>query len=225
MLFRSIGYETFVKTGDIFCLFYELGIHLLKKNGLLAYITSNTWLRAGYGESLRRFLVENSNVTQLIDFSEFKVFDSATVRANILFAEASDYKGATQACVIDKTNFSIDKLSDYCMQNLNPMKFKAEDSWIVLSPIEKRIKEKIEKAGKPLRDWDISIYRGILTGYNDAFIIDGVTKDRLIAKSPKNAEIIRPILRGRDIKRYKADFADLWIINTHNGYKIGRAHV
>ena len=105
-------------------------------------------------------------------------------------------------------------MSDYCMQNLNPMKFKAEDSWIVLSPIEKRIKEKIEKAGKPLRDWDISIYRGILTGYNDAFIIDGVTKDRLIAKSPKNAEIIRPILRGRDIKRYKADFADLWIIAT-----------
>ena len=92
------------------------------------------------------------------------------------------------------------------------MHFKAENSWIVLSPIEKRIKEKIEKAGKPLKNWDINIYRGILTGYNEAFIIDKETKDKLIAKSSKNAEIIRPILRGRDIKRYKADFADLWII-------------
>lgn len=94
------------------------------------------------------------------------------------------------------------------------MHFKAENSWIVLSPIEKRIKEKIEKAGKPLKNWDINIYRGILTGYNKAFIIDKETKDRLIAKSSKNAEIIRPILRGRDIKRYRADFADLWIIAT-----------
>ena len=109
-------------------------------------------------------------------------------------------------------------MSDYCKQNLTSMHFKAENSWIVLSPIEKRIKEKIEKAGKPLKNWDINIYRGILTGYNKAFIIDKETKDRLIAKSSKNAEIIRPILRGRDIKRYRADFADLWIINSHNGY-------
>ena len=88
---------------------------------------------------------------------------------------------------------------------------------MVLSPIEQRIKEKIEKVGKPLKDWDISIYRGILTGYNEAFIIDGKTKDALIEKSSKNAEIIRPILRGRDIKRYKAEFADLWLLNVHNG--------
>ena len=105
-------------------------------------------------------------------------------------------------------------MSDYCKQNLTSMHFKTENSWIVLSPIEKRIKEKIEKVGKPLKNWDINIYRGILTGYNEAFIIDKETKDRLIEKSSKNAEIIRPILRGRDIKRYKADFADLWIIAT-----------
>jgi len=73
--------------------------------------------------------------------------------------------------------------------------------------------------GVPLKDWDISIYRGILTGYNEAFIIDGKKKDELIAEDPKSAEIIRPILRGRDIKRYRCDFADLWLINTHNGIK------
>ena len=92
------------------------------------------------------------------------------------------------------------------------------DSWIILSPIEQRIKEKIEKIGTPLKDWDIKIYRGVLTGFNEAFIIDGRTKDELIEKDPKSAEIIKPILRGRDIKRYKAEFADKWLINTHNGY-------
>ena len=83
-----------------------------------------------------------------------------------------------------------------------------------MSDIEKRIKEKIERVGTPLKEWDINIYRGILTGYNEAFIIDGKTKDGLIEKSPKNAEIIRPILRGRDIKRYGYEFADLWLICT-----------
>jgi len=93
------------------------------------------------------------------------------------------------------------------------------ESWVILSPIEQSIKRKIEAVGKPLKDWDINIYRGILTGYNEAFIINGKKKDELIAEDPKSAEIIRPILRGRDIKRYGYDFADLWLINSHNGIK------
>ncbi|MBT0552882.1 TaqI-like C-terminal specificity domain-containing protein [Riemerella anatipestifer] len=97
--------------------------------------------------------------------------------------------------------------------------FKDSESWVVLSPIEKQIKEKIEKVGTPLKDWDIRINYGIKTGFNDAFIIDGAKRKELIAKDPKSAEIIRPILRGRDIKRYSYDFADLWLINTHNGIK------
>jgi hypothetical protein len=90
---------------------------------------------------------------------------------------------------------------------------------VVLSPIEQRIKAKIEAVGTPLKDWDIDIYRGILTGYNEAFIINGAKKAELIAVDPKSDEIIRPLLRGRDIKRYGYDFADLWLINTHNGVK------
>ena len=104
-------------------------------------------------------------------------------------------------------------MSEYARQNLLPNTFSSE-SWVVLSPIEQSIKEKIERIGKPLKDWDIQINYGIKTGLNEAFIIDGATKDRLINNSPKNAEVIRPILRGRDIKRYKAEFADQWIIAT-----------
>jgi len=94
------------------------------------------------------------------------------------------------------------------------MDFRSSESWVILSGIEQSIKQKIEANGIPLKDWDIHIYRGILTGFNEAFIIDGAKKDELIAADPKSAEIIRPILRGRDIKRYGYCFADLWLIST-----------
>ena len=103
------------------------------------------------------------------------------------------------------------KTSDFIRQNSILQNF-TKNSWCILNPIEQSIKAKIEKIGVPLKDWDIKIYRGILTGCNEAFIIDGATKDALIAQDPKSAEIIRPILRGRDIKRYSYKFADKWLI-------------
>ena len=218
-ILKQIGYKTFAKSADIFCLFYELGTQLLKEGGLLAYITSNSWLRAGYGKTLKGFLLDNSNITQLIDFPEIRVFESATVRTNILFAESSAYEGVTQVCSVDKTNFCREKLGDYFTKNSISTNLVNNNSWTALSPIEEQIKEKIKIVGKPLKDWNINIFRGILTGYNNAFIIDGETKEKLIQKSPNSTEIIQPILRGKDVKSYKADFADLWIINTHNGYE------
>ena len=105
------------------------------------------------------------------------------------------------------------------MQNSAAMRFDSNSSWSILSSTEQSIKRKIEQCGTKLADWNVSIFRGILTGYNDAFIISGEVKDSLIAQDPKSAEIIRPILRGRDIKRYGYSFADLWLINAHNGIK------
>ncbi len=105
------------------------------------------------------------------------------------------------------------------------LSFTNSESWIVLSDIEQQIKAKIEAIGTPLKDWDINIYRGVLTGFNEAFIINGEKKDEILAnckddvERKKTDELIRPILRGRDIKRYSYDFADLWLINTHNGLK------
>ena len=117
-------------------------------------------------------------------------------------------------------------MSDYIKQNgVEGCRFDSSESWVILSEIEQRIKTKIEAVGTPLKDWDINIYRGILTGYNEAFIIDKVKKEEILAncqtdeERQKTAEIIRPILRGRDIKRYGYEFADLYLINTHNGVK------
>lgn len=108
-------------------------------------------------------------------------------------------------------------MSDYINQNVTINNYDTKEIWTILTPAEQSIKEKIEQYGTPLKDWDINIYRGILTGYNDEFIIDGHTKDRLLKEDSKSAKIIRPILRGRDIKRYSYEFADLWLICTHNG--------
>ena len=98
------------------------------------------------------------------------------------------------------------------------MPFASSDSWTILSPIEQSIKDKIESVGTPLKDWDIKINYGIKTGCNEAFIIDEQTRIRLISADPRSAEIIRPILRGRDITRYGYEWDNLYLIVTHNGY-------
>ena len=214
---QKMGYDTFAKTGDIYSLFYEQGTNVLKKNGLLMFITSNKWMRAAYGESLRKFFAEKTNPLLLIDFSGNQIFDTATVDTNILMFSKQKNELKTQACIVKEK--PLKELSVFVRQSSQECRFSTSESWVILSPIEQSIKRKIEAVGKPLKDWDINIYRGILTGYNEAFIIDGIKKDELIADDPKSAEIIRPILRGRDIKKYGYEFADLWLINTHNGIK------
>ena len=109
-------------------------------------------------------------------------------------------------------------ISVFIRQSSSVCSFGSE-SWVVLSPIEQRIKAKIEAVGTPLKDWDIQINYGIKTGFNEAFIISGEKRKELIEQDPKSEEIIRPILRGKDIKRYGYNFADKWLINTHNGVK------
>ena len=211
-LYEHMGYESFTKTGDIYCLFYEKGYRLLHRDGVLSYITSNKWMRAGYGEKLRGFFASKTDPLCLIDFAGQKVFDSATVDVNILMFSKRENKGSTLACVIrDK---DIGNMSVYYMQNSQRLSFLNSGAWVVLSSIENHIKEKILQRGTPLSDWDIQIYRGILTGYNSAFIINSTVKDALIDCDPNSADLIRPILRGRDIQRYTYDFADLWLICT-----------
>ncbi len=215
----SQQYETFTKTGDIYSLFYEKGYRILKPRGLLTFITSNKWMRANYGKLTRKFFAQKTNPLILIDFGGFKVFESATVDTNILILRKEPNKNNTRACTI-KNDFKQDhNVSLYVAKKGVIIDKLSEESWTILSKTEQIIRDKMENKGVPLKDWNISIYRGVLTGYNDAFIIDGKKKDEFIKQDPKSAEIIKPILRGRDIKRYRADFADKWLINSHNGYK------
>jgi hypothetical protein len=225
-LYEPCGYKTFAKTGDIYCLFYERGWQLLKSNGHLCYITSNKWMRAGYGEKTRNFFANKTNPQLLIDFAGVKIFESATVDTNILLFAKEANKHKTLCAVTNKQNKdSVNNLSVLVKQSGGICEFNNSDSWVILSPIEQSIKRKIEAVGTPLKDWDIQINYGIKTGYNEAFIISTEKRDEILAnckteeERTRTAEIIRPILRGRDIKRYGYEWANLWLINTHNGIK------
>jgi len=225
-LYENCNYLTFARTGDIYCLFYERGWQLLKKNGHLCYITSNKWMRAGYGEKTREFFANKTNPMLLIDFAGVKIFESATVDTNILLFSKSSNQHETVCAVTNKQNKdSVKNLSDFVQQQNSICDFATSDSWVILSPIEQSIKKKIEAVGTPLKDWDINIYRGVLTGCNEAFIIDSEKRDEILAncqtedERQRTAELIRPILRGRDIKRYGYVDNGLYLINTHNGVR------
>ncbi len=116
-------------------------------------------------------------------------------------------------------------MSVFVQQHHSVCSFTSSDSWVILSEIEQSIKRKIEAVGTPLKEWDINIYRGVLTGYNEAFIISTEKRNEILEncqtedERKRTEELIRPILRGRDIKRYGYDWAGLWLINTHNGVK------
>ncbi len=218
-------YETFQKTGDIYALFIEKGVSLLNQNGLLAFITSNKWMRAGYGKSLRHFLATKTQPLKLIDFGDSQLFESATTYTNILITQHSCVGAKNfsplhfNACAI-QDDFSIEKpLADYFAANSQKMPVMSEDAWVISSNAVQLIKTKIEAKGMPLKTWDISISRGFLTGLNQAFIIDTETKERLCLTDSKSVEIIKPILRGRDIKKYAAEWDDLWLIYSHSEIK------
>lgn len=219
--YAPCGYETFARTGDIYALFYERGYQLLKPGGHLCYITSNKWMRAGYGEKLRHFLTAKTNPELLIDFSGVRIFESATVDTNILlFSKGANTQHTLCAQTKGQPKDSVKHLSEFVQQTGTECAFQGSDSWVILSPIEQSIKRKIEALGTPLKDWDISINYGIKTGYNEAFIISTEKRDEILShcQSPeekaRTEELIRPILRGRDIKRYGYNWAGLWLIAT-----------
>ena len=220
-LYERCGYSTFARTGDIYCLFYERGWQLLKNNGHLCYITSNKWMRAGYGEKTRDFFANKTNPMLLIDFAGVKIFESATVDTNILLFSKSSNQHKTVCAVTNKQNKdSVKNLSDFVQQQNSICDFATSDSWTILSPIEQSIKRKIEAIGTPLKDWDIQINYGIKTGCNEAFIISTEKRNEILDncqtedERKKTEELIRPILRGRDIKRYAYEWAELWLIAT-----------
>ena len=212
--------KTYALTADIYCLFYERGVRLLKDGGHLSYITSNKWMRAGYGEKLRGFFCTDVAVEEVIDFGGVPVFNAAMVDTAIVRLAKSAPKASFPSSVLTRS-FSIqDSLSDYVQDNAVPFAQPADGaaSWVIMSPERFHIKCAVEKQGVPLEKWQIAIYRGILTGYNEAFYISTAQRDAFIAEDPRCAELIVPLLRGRYVERYATewDFADdeKWMIAT-----------
>lgn len=215
-LYQDQNYQTFEKTGDMYGLFYEKGINLLKNSGHLCYITSNKWMRAGYGKKIRKFFLDY-NPKILLDLGG-QVFKGPTVDTNILLTQKELNQNKLRALTIREENKLSVNLSSELLDNGYELKNLTEKGWFIGSEDEISLKNKIERLGKPLKDWDVRINYGIKTGLNEAFIIDKKTKDRLISENPKSTEIIKPTLRGKDIKRYYYNFADVYVIVVKFGF-------
>ena len=203
-------FEVYKGTSDIYTYFYERGFKILKDKGILNFITSNKFTRAGYGEPLRDFLLKYTSILEFIDLNGIKVFEKATVDTSIVMFEKRKPDKSQIIFYANPKNNNLDFLEYNKIEQseLNKNAFIFGNSKVL------NLKKKIEKIGIPLKDWDINIYRGVVTGFNEAFIIDEETKDNLIKEDKKSAEIIKPLLRGRDIKRYSYDFKNLYLIST-----------
>jgi len=219
-------YEVYTSTADLYVYFYEKGIKLLKERGILSYITSNKWLRAKYGEKLRDYL-KNYKVLKILDFGGYRVFEQ-TVDTNIIIIKKEKSNGNIVKFLEVSKDVKKEDLLSYIndIKNWNELKQSKlnKTGWILTKDEVLKLKEKIERIGKPLKDWDVKIYRGILTGYNEAFIIDNETRNRILSgckdeeERKRTQELIKPILRGRDIGKYYYKWAGLWIILTYSGW-------
>ncbi|WRG49693.1 class I SAM-dependent DNA methyltransferase [Helicobacter pylori] len=224
-------YQDFYNSSsDIYTYFFALAFNLLKEKGFNAFITSNKYARAKYGAKLRELLLKKTTLVSYMELNALKVFESATVDTSIIhFIKQAPLKES-----VFKYYEPIENDKENLKNTLHlPMKQNAlsTESFIFANTTLLDLRDKMENIGTPLKDWDIQINYGIKTGANEAFIIptekrdailkncDDLQKDeRGMSERERTKELIKPILRGKDIKRYSYEWAHLWLINTHNGY-------
>jgi type II restriction/modification system DNA methylase subunit YeeA len=211
------NYQTYTKGSDIYCLFYEKGSCLLRKSGFLTYITSNSWLKTIYGDSLKKYLIENLQPQTLLNIEDMQIFEEATVESNIIILKKDKVNEFFDVASLNNNYLVGSSLDEYFDKNCFQFIIPNTSEWIIGNKETVSLKQKIEQSSKLLKEFDININRGLLTGLNAAFIINEETKNQLIAESSNSAEIIQPILRGRDLKKYSYEFSGFYLINTHNG--------
>ncbi|GAA7734629.1 class I SAM-dependent DNA methyltransferase [Helicobacter pylori] len=210
-------------TADIYTYFFALSYHLLKDKGFNAFITSNKYARAKYGAKLRELLLKKTTIVSYMELNALKVFESATVDTSIMsFIKQEPPKES----LFNYYEPTPDDKSDLKSARSLSMRQNAlsTESFIFANASFLDLRDKMESVGTPLKDWDIQINYGIKTGANEAFIITTEKREEILNACKTQEErkrtetLIKPILRGKDIKRYSYEWADLWVINTHNGY-------
>lgn len=216
------AYEIYSGTSDIYTYFFELGFKVLNKGGILSFITSNKFARAGYGANLREFLLNKTTLLEFVDLNGLKVFENAVVDTSIV-SFIKDKASKTHK--LNYANPSEKDLSTLTYTQI-PQSKLSKEAFIFGDDALFELKSKIESVGTPLKEWDIAINYGIKTGYNEAFIIDTQTKEAILracedeSERERTAKLIKPILRGRDIKRYSYKWVGLWLIGTFPALKL-----
>ncbi|RVZ81802.1 class I SAM-dependent DNA methyltransferase [Helicobacter pylori] len=210
-------------TADIYTYFFALSFHLLKEKGFSAFITSNKYARAKYGAQLREWLLKKTTIVSYMELNALKVFESAAVDTSIMSFIKQEPPKESDFKYYEPTPNDKDDLKSTRPLSMRQNALSTE-SFIFANATLLDLRDKIESIGTPLKDWDIQIYRGILTGANEAFIITTEKREEILnacktqEERKRTERLIKPILRGKDIKRYSYEWAHLWVINTHNGY-------
>lgn len=205
-------YKTYQGTADIFVYFFELGINNLNKNGVFSFIVANKWMRAEYGKNLRKWL-KNKEIIEIIDFGDLPVFEEATTYPSVITIQNKEPETDTRACNVYTLEFK--NLDEYTTKNGFNIKAKQlhDDSWILIDEKVFDLLKKLKSGKKTLAEYvNNKIFRGLITGLNEAFVIDENTKNRLIKADEKSAEVIKPFLAGRDIKHYQKPQQDKYLI-------------
>ena len=227
---KKINYETYATTGDLYVLFYENGYKFLKPKGNVNLITSNKWINASYGTKTRNYFAKKTNPKLLIDFAKVRIFPNATVFVNILMLEKSNADGKVEAVAIEGNHLPTIPLQNYFLDKKVTLSIKGEEVWKIGSSRKLLINKSIEEKGLRLKDWQsIEFFRGITTGLNSAFHFGEEIKKNLLNADEKNEEFIYPLLRGKDIKRWRYEYADWnmlfvpWHFPLHNDPSISNA--
>ncbi|MDX2250125.1 MAG: TaqI-like C-terminal specificity domain-containing protein [Bacteroidia bacterium] len=225
--YQKLDYKTFARTGDLYCLFFERGMDLLQPGGVLCYIASNKWMRAGYGKVFRHWLNFKPakpsiprpaiRIDQIVDFGDLPVFEATAYPAIVLLKKQ---KPAPTFHAAEPKQLPDRDLRDHLhFFETNLGLLDNESGWSLAPAEDQQLLHKIRKAGIPLGEYvKGKIYRGVLTGLNEAFVIDETTRARLIAEDSRSAEVIKPFLAGRDIKRYKVNWRETYLILFPSGW-------
>ena len=199
--------NVYAGTADLFVYFFEKSMHLLKDGGYFGFIVSNKFIKSGYGMNLRKYIQNNFKVVSLIDKFNDKVFEAATVDPCIIIIQKEKPRKNHQILYNKKIKVSQNILS--------------EKGWTFVNETELNLKIKIESAGKKIKDWEcVNIYRGVVTGLNNAYIIDQNTKEDLTKKDTNSLEVIKPLLRGQNLKRYQKEFKNEYLIKIKPGINL-----
>ena len=216
-LLAKEGFEVYEPRSDLYCLFTERGFNLLKKGGVISYIMSNKFLQADYGEPLRKFFLKRK-MTRLIDFGDNKIFQGATVYPFIFVAEQNDPVPVVSAVTMKRYDPQMFVKDISAWSKDLPVEKLTSAAWI-LSSVEADLLARIKSECTTLKSFiHGEAFYGIKPGVTAAFIVDDDTKHSIVAADPKAADVMRPMVRGRDVKPYFAPHTGMWFVGTHNGY-------
>ena len=219
------AFECYTGTADLFVFFYERAVKLLRPGGALAFITSNKYYRAGYGEKLRGFLARELTLQQLIDFGDAPVFEAIAYASILTGTRIAPAKATAALGYTWEKDVHFERIAQIIPergQKISQSELKA-DGWRLESPAVLRLLEKLRTVGKPLRQFVGSrVYRGITTGFNEAFVVDRNMHDRLVRESKSSGQILKPYLRGKNVDRWSAKSKDQWIIFTRRGIDMNK---